>query len=381
MLVAALALVTVGSPAAAAPAPQPTQAASSESESVASQTPPAQRDPVAEADATRTPTPASADTPAAAADTTTHGGPTRGALFDRASAVSLILIAVGVGVLTLALRRGWLTPPESRPGSLPPHGPTVKTPQPSMTGSQLLLGAFALFLAAPLFKGLLFVAAFAMNDIDPASPGAMDQLPPMLAVGLLCLAYLLALGAGVGLIAAVKPAFRELGLHRPLRQSFRVSMKAAVIVLPLTFAAAALVSLATDIWSHLRSAPAPDDIAHATLREIVADPFAPATILTVLMVTLLVPVFEELVYRGFLQSGFRRLAGRESRTAVWLAIGSSSVLFTLAHVQAADLRAFPVLLVLSLGMGIAYERTGTLWAPIPIHIAFNAANVGLAIMG
>ena len=31
----------------------------------------------------------------------------------------------------------------------------------------------------------------------------------------------------------------------------------------------------------------------------------------------------------------------------------------------------PVIFVLSLGLGYAYERTGNLWVPLTIHLLFN----------
>jgi membrane protease YdiL (CAAX protease family) len=43
--------------------------------------------------------------------------------------------------------------------------------------------------------------------------------------------------------------------------------------------------------------------------------------------------------------------------------------------------ALATLVVLSVGWGMLYERTGRLWAPMIAHAAFNAANLWVALKG
>lgn len=78
------------------------------------------------------------------------------------------------------------------------------------------------------------------------------------------------------------------------------------------------------------------------------------------------PVFEEILFRGFLQTGIRQC----TRFA-WIAIGTSSLIFALIH---APWQAPPIF-VLSLFLGWVYEKTRCLWAPIGMHATFNASVI------
>lgn len=84
----------------------------------------------------------------------------------------------------------------------------------------------------------------------------------------------------------------------------------------------------------------------------------------------IVPVFEELLFRGLIQSMVRSFfrAGRQ----VWVAIALSSGLFAIMH---EDPGHWPALFVLGACMGYAYEKSGSLWRPIFIHAIFNATSV------
>ncbi len=53
-------------------------------------------------------------------------------------------------------------------------------------------------------------------------------------------------------------------------------------------------------------------------------------------------------------------------------------LFALAHASVAAPHALPTLFVLSLGFGLALERTGKLWVSVLMHAGFNAMNVWMA---
>jgi membrane protease YdiL (CAAX protease family) len=87
-----------------------------------------------------------------------------------------------------------------------------------------------------------------------------------------------------------------------------------------------------------------------------------------LITILLVPVAEEVFFRGILytvtkQAGFHRLA-------LWGTAG----FFALIHF---NLATFVPLMALALVLTILYERTENLLAPIAAHSLFNALNFGL----
>jgi membrane protease YdiL (CAAX protease family) len=85
---------------------------------------------------------------------------------------------------------------------------------------------------------------------------------------------------------------------------------------------------------------------------------------------LIAPVFEEMLFRGILQSVIRGLT-----PGPWEAIMITSVFFALSH----PWTHLPALFVLSCCMGYAYEKSGSLLRPIFIHALFNAASITAAL--
>jgi len=87
---------------------------------------------------------------------------------------------------------------------------------------------------------------------------------------------------------------------------------------------------------------------------------------------LVVPVFEEMLFRGILQSMIRAHLRNP-----WAAVLISSVVFALMHPYWMHL---PALFMLSLGMGYSYERSGSLARPIFVHVLFNSASMTAALL-
>ena len=90
---------------------------------------------------------------------------------------------------------------------------------------------------------------------------------------------------------------------------------------------------------------------------------------------LLVPIAEELLYRGMLFQGLRTRYGR------WPAIGISGFFFGLLHAQWGDLGATMLLLAAfyPLGMWLAwvFDRRGSLLTTIVCHATYNGANLAI----
>jgi len=89
------------------------------------------------------------------------------------------------------------------------------------------------------------------------------------------------------------------------------------------------------------------------------------------------PIVEELLYRLCVQSMFLRLT--RGAWQGWAAVLLTSGVFALMHLALAPPSAVVSLFVLSVGLGIAYERTGRLGVPVVMHAGFNAVNVGLVV--
>lgn len=78
------------------------------------------------------------------------------------------------------------------------------------------------------------------------------------------------------------------------------------------------------------------------------------------------PLCEEIVFRGYLYPAARRFAGP------WVAGVFTALVFASAH---ASLAALLPLFIFGLVLVFVYEKTGSLWAPVAIHLCFNGATV------
>jgi membrane protease YdiL (CAAX protease family) len=95
-------------------------------------------------------------------------------------------------------------------------------------------------------------------------------------------------------------------------------------------------------------------------------------VVVVVFIVIVTPFFEEIVFRGLLQSS---IAGFVSRR--WMAIVLASLLFTALHPWTHCLAIFP----LSCVIGYSYEKSGSLLRPIVIHMLFNGFNVAASLLG
>lgn len=130
----------------------------------------------------------------------------------------------------------------------------------------------------------------------------------------------------------------------------------------------------------------PDPVKHTTLKmlnEALAGPSSAdrawAWVVIASVVTL-VPAVEELLYRGFVQSFVVRTMTPDGPR--WRAVVMTSLLFAVMHVATGVVpwSAAAPLFVLSIGLGLAFERTGRLGVPIVMHGLFNAANVAVVVV-
>ena len=94
-------------------------------------------------------------------------------------------------------------------------------------------------------------------------------------------------------------------------------------------------------------------------------------ILVVIFAALIVPIFEELLFRGFFQTSLRALS--DSPCA---AIVLTSAFFAILHPPT----HIPALFMLSCGLGYAYERSSSLLRPILMHIFFNGFSVAMTLL-
>jgi membrane protease YdiL (CAAX protease family) len=91
---------------------------------------------------------------------------------------------------------------------------------------------------------------------------------------------------------------------------------------------------------------------------------------TFIVAVLIAPVCEEILFRGLLQSAIRKLAA-----GPWPGIFLTSVFFAMMH----PWMHWPALFTLSVCLGYSYEKNGSLFRPIFIHMLFNLINILAAL--
>jgi membrane protease YdiL (CAAX protease family) len=156
---------------------------------------------------------------------------------------------------------------------------------------------------------------------------------------------------------------------------------------------------------------------HQQLEMVAEYPQLPLRIMIVFVAVVIAPLLEEMMFRGFVQTTIRSILdlrfspwrghlalvpyrwqacpersrrdangtqgrdglatiGNRQSTTAWPAIMASSVFFAIMH---ADPAHWPALFVLGVCLGYSYEKSGSLFRPIFIHLLFNASSVAIAL--
>jgi len=113
---------------------------------------------------------------------------------------------------------------------------------------------------------------------------------------------------------------------------------------------------------------------HQQLELITEYPQLPLRIMIVFIAVVIAPLIEEMLFRGFIQTAIRSFFN--IRNSAWPAIAASSVFFAIMH---EDPGHWPALFVLGVCLGYSYEKSGSLFRPIFIHLFFNASSVAIAL--
>jgi uncharacterized protein len=98
-----------------------------------------------------------------------------------------------------------------------------------------------------------------------------------------------------------------------------------------------------------------------------------ASVLLIAQIIVVIPLCEEILYRGLLQNWVER------RLPSKLSVIFTSVIFSLMHLNDSqgweNIKIFTVILLLSLLLGFLYQKTRSLKIPILLHIFFNTIGV------
>jgi membrane protease YdiL (CAAX protease family) len=261
-------------------------------------------------------------------------------------------------------------------GTIGPAGTTPAEPQAGNGGAQAAPGTGAASPGEPFYlpaanwrwphavagvalgsapEALLYLSALLAGTASSAGGKVTTSSAAALAVGSLVLYSWQTIAAW---LFSLRTAGRRLALW-----GFRRPTKAIFWTVPLGLVAVYVVSIAHDI------------LVHPQQQKIISEfPRSDMGIgLFVLVAVIMAPLFEEIVFRGFV---FRGLAN--SWGWVWGALASSA-LFGLAHLQ---LDVFLPLAVLGFALAWAYRQTGSLWSCIAMHGLFNLiAVIAWAVTG
>ena len=191
--------------------------------------------------------------------------------------------------------------------------------------------------------GLAVVEAGVAAAFDPD----LESLAATLTVQTLLAATLI----GVAVVAVSPSSPSVLGLRRPVGAFVKATGAAY-----LAYFACALVIAAT-------IQPEQEDIT----RELGADEGVLGSIAAGLLIVVAAPLSEEIFFRGFMFGGLRRTLSFPVAALI------PSVIWAIFHYTGLD--SWGVVLQLAV-FGIAlswlYERTGSLWPPIALHVFNNA---------
>ncbi|MGI9014680.1 MAG: CPBP family intramembrane glutamic endopeptidase [Phycisphaerales bacterium] len=265
-------------------------------------------------------------------------------------------MAVGsVVVMLIVMRRRWFDL-KGEPQGLPP----------------LILVPLALFLLIFVAQGVGMSIAAAMLMASDGTTGEAETLngQNMLRLG----AYLAALPFIVATFWwwRSQPAVPQAPARVSIGKAIVYGGIGVVMIWPLVQMLALAGGLVEQVIFHREV----DSVAHETLDMLQATDDRGAKLLAMVLVVVGAPIVEEVMYRSLLQRGLQQLF-----LSNWLGIVGSASIFTLMHIGAVDAHALPVMLLLGIGFGLVYHRSGRLLAAIVMHSAFNGLNLTLAMLG
>jgi len=133
------------------------------------------------------------------------------------------------------------------------------------------------------------------------------------------------------------------------------------LALPLIACINALMQIALEHFG--KSSP-----PHQLLEILRTNPSAWLRAADVLAAGVAAPLFEEMLFRGLLQTLFCYVFGR-----TWPAVFLAAAAFALMHYW----WTWPQIFFLGICLGYAYERTGNLWMSITMHALFNLTSIWL----
>jgi membrane protease YdiL (CAAX protease family) len=231
-------------------------------------------------------------------------------------------------------------------GSVPPPGASPTPVRPTGAGATWGPGRVGVGILVLLIASLVEVAIVSVFDPSLDSLGARLAAQALLAATLVAVAFGTASDRRGGWI----PAW-TMGLRRPLRSPFPVAGAAylAYIVFALLYS--------TVVNPHQRDITRDLGFGHGDIGTIAAG----------ILIIGAAPISEEIFFRGFIFGGFRK------RLSFPIAGLLSALIFGIFHYTGAgSIGVVPQLAFLGFALSWVYERTGSIYPTIALHMLNNA---------
>ncbi len=206
---------------------------------------------------------------------------------------------------------------------------------------------------------VIYAAAFFAAVLAAGLLGLIDSVTAVVVISLCGVTAVIILALYLHLFRRNRLSLGDLGFRRPTRRMFHLlwqipgSMLAAGALQGLFLSALAPLGVDTS------SAGSSDD----PLSEVITGVPAPVFVIAFLVIAVLTPLWEEVLFRGAFLSGFLR------RFRPFTAIVLSAALFAAVHLV---LLTFVYLFALGVALALLQRFHRNLWAPVLLHAANNA---------
>jgi len=214
-----------------------------------------------------------------------------------------------------------------------------------------------------------FVVGLPLSAIGASIPVPVGDLIAVILQALVFIGVVRLMVVGAGALG-----WTEMGLVRGAAEAVRGVLGGAAFAGPVILVTTVLALVAVQVAGTAPESPLPPTGTGLGLG------------LHLLAGAVIAPVAEEILFRGYALTAWRRTSG--ARRAIVL----SSVFFVLGHVLFVGGDSFKdsaslafvggvVRVPVALTLGWLYVRTGSLWGPIGLHAAFNAILIVLGELG
>lgn len=240
-----------------------------------------------------------------------------------------------------------------------------------------VIGAFTSFLilqflVIPLLAILWFYPELLTKDgtveMEPVTRGWLNYVA-IVFIGLGLLVYTFFLNP-----RTARPVWGSGTFEGNNVKHFMMGVLTWVISFPIVVVVGEIIGL---IISQLVPEYKPEQTAVKQLKETATNPFLFWSMVAIIVT--IVPIIEELLFRGYLQTWIKGHVGYKAAIVITAAI------FALFHYTTTqgigNLELLVSLFILALFLGWIFERERSLWASIGLHATFNALSIGMIILG